>query len=130
MTKPRMTVQRRKIFSAIANMDSHVTAEIIYGFLHKEMPELSLSTVYRNLKALSSQGLVSASDLDGKLVFEAVGQTPHHHLVCMGCHSIVELDHKMVETLFHQIEKNGFKVTTSHLVLYGFCQRCQSVSND
>jgi len=130
MPRHRMTIQRRKIISALESMGTHVTAEMIYGFLHSEMPDLSLSTVYRNLKTLARQGQVSVSDLDGKLVFETIGQTPHHHMVCLSCHSIFELDHDIVETLFQQIEQNGFKVTTSHLVLYGFCRRCQTVGGD
>jgi len=125
MPKHRMTIQRRKIISALESMGTHVTAEMVYASLHSDMPDLSLSTVYRNLKTLSRQGQVSVSDMDGNLVFETIGQTPHHHLICLGCHSILELDHDMVDTLFKQIEQNGFKVTTSHLVLYGFCSRCR-----
>jgi hypothetical protein len=49
--KRRNTIQRRKTLSTVQKMNSHVTAEDVYERLHVEMPEISLSTVYRNLKS-------------------------------------------------------------------------------
>ena len=125
MTKPRMTIQRRKILACLEGISAHATTEKVYDLLHAGMPDLSLSTVYRNLKSLAQQGLVSVSDLDGKLVYETIGARPHHHLVCLSCHRTFDLDNDLVAALFQQIEQTGFKVTTSHMVLYGLCRDCQ-----
>ena len=70
--KRRNTIQRRKILLAVQKLERHATAEELYERLHVEMPEISLSTVYRNLKALADEGLVSVTDLGNGLVFEAV----------------------------------------------------------
>ena len=75
------------ILEEIEARHDHVTAETVFDRLKPEIPELSLSTVYRNLKTLADEGKVSVSDLGNGLVFEAVESTPHHHLVCLSCGS-------------------------------------------
>lgn len=125
MHSSRMTVQRRKILETVGSFSDHVSAEEIFARLHPEMPELSLSTVYRNLKVLADEGKVSMTDLGGGLVYEAVRGTPHHHLVCLSCKRILTLDHTLVAPLFAQIEAQGFHVATTHLCLYGICGECQ-----
>ena len=119
-----MTIQRRKILSAIQAMDGPVSADAIYQQLKPELPELSLSTVYRDLKTLASMGKVSANHLGQGWVFEAVGETPHHHLVCLGCGAVETLAHDLVQPLFDQIVQ-GYPVTPSYLCIYGYCARCR-----
>ncbi|MEJ2599803.1 MAG: Fur family transcriptional regulator [Anaerolineales bacterium] len=128
--KRRNTIQRRKTLQIVQKSNTHATAEAIYERLHVEMPEISLSTVYRNLKALADEGLVSVTDLGDGLVFEAVEEHAHHHLVCLNCKKVIPLEHMYVEPLFNQIEKQGFKLVTSHLALYGYCKECQSKESE
>ena len=128
--KRRNTIQRRKTLLAVQKLNTHATAEDIYERLHVEMPELSLSTVYRNLKTLADEGLVSVTDLGDGLVFEAVKTESHHHLVCLNCKKVISLDHAYVEPFFNQIEEQGFQLVTSHLALYGYCAECQSEDLD
>jgi len=125
MKKSRMTYQRRMILSQVEASHDHITAEIIYEQLKPAMPELSLSTVYRNLKALADEGKVSVSDLGTGLVYEAVAAVPHHHLVCLNCGRVQNLEHALVQPLFAAVAAGGFKVTTTHLILYGYCDQCQ-----
>jgi Fe2+ or Zn2+ uptake regulation protein len=127
--KRRNTIQRRKILLAVQKLNTHATAEDVYERLHTEMPEISLSTVYRNLKALADEGLVSVTDLGDGMVFEAVeARSHHHHLVCLSCKKIIPLDHAYVEPFFAQIEQQGFHLVTSHLALYGYCADCQNTN--
>ena len=128
--KRRNTIQRRKTLQMVQKSRTHATAEAIYERLHVEMPEISLSTVYRNLKALADEGLISVTDLGDGLVFEAVEAHAHHHLVCLNCKKVIPLDHAYVEPLFDQIEQQGFQLVTSHLALYGYCADCQSNETD
>lgn len=125
MIKTRMTHQRRKILEKMLNQPDHISAETLYNTLKDDLPDLSLSTVYRNLKALADAGKISMSDLGNGLVFERVNLVPHHHLVCLSCHSIQTLDHGLVGPLFKAIEANGFEVATTHLCIYGLCSNCQ-----
>jgi len=125
MKKTRMTHQRRMILAQLLLRHDHVTAEILYEQLKPAMPELSLSTVYRSLKALADEGKISVSDLGTGLVYEAVETVPHHHLVCLNCGRVQSLEHALIQPLFAAIEAGGFQVATPHLILYGYCDQCQ-----
>ena len=125
MNKHRMTFQRKKILDEMRRYPGHQAAEAIYDHLKAEMPELSLSTVYRSLKGLADIGQVSISDLGDGLVFELINSEPHHHLVCLGCQAVLPLDNAEVTPFFKQIESRGFKIATTHLCLYGYCSACQ-----
>ncbi len=126
MKKTRMTHQRRMILEEIEARHDHATAEAIYEQLKPGMPDLSLSTVYRNLKTLADEGKISVSDLGSGLVYETVEQVPHHHLVCLSCSRVQPLDHVLVQPLFAAIEAGGFQVATTHLILYGYCEKCRN----
>ncbi len=126
MSNTRMTIQRRSILSAVEDSHKHISAETIYHQLKPVMPDLSLSTVYRNLKTLAKAGKVSVADFGEGMVFETVQKEPHHHLVCLSCGDIQTLDHALVQPFFEQIEHGGFKVTTTHLCVYGLCAKCQA----
>jgi Fe2+ or Zn2+ uptake regulation protein len=125
MTAIRMTVQRRKILEVVAGVHTHISAEDVHSQLKGEMPELSLSTVYRNLKVLADEGKVSVTDLGDGLVYEAVSATPHHHLVCLVCKRVEPLEHELVAPFFAQVETRGFHVATNHLCIYGVCRECR-----
>ena len=113
------------ILAEMQRTPGHQTAELIFEHLKNEMPELSLSTVYRSLKGLADIGQVSISDLGNGLVYELVGGDPHHHLICLGCEAVLPLDNALIQSLFNQIEACGFRITTTHLCLYGYCPTCQ-----
>ena len=48
----RMTRQRQAIMEMLAKTDEHPTAEMVYEAVRKQLPEISLGTVYRNLQLL------------------------------------------------------------------------------
>ena len=121
----RMTQQRKKILEAMQSSHEHTTAESLYEHLKNDLPDLSLSTVYRSLKALADSGVISVSDLGNGMVYELVNEKPHHHLVCLNCHAVQPLDHALVRPLFDQIQAQGFQITTAHLCLYGYCSVCR-----
>ncbi|PIZ50710.1 hypothetical protein COY27_06375 [Candidatus Woesearchaeota archaeon CG_4_10_14_0_2_um_filter_33_13] len=53
--KERETGQKKVIFECIKGLHTHPTAEEVYLLVKKEIPEISLATVYRNLNLLSKK---------------------------------------------------------------------------
>jgi len=49
----RNTQQRKIIYEILKNTDIHPTADWIYSEVRKLIPNISLGTVYRNLKVLN-----------------------------------------------------------------------------
>ncbi len=54
--------QREKILELLKSTGSHPTADWIYEKLKAEFPNLSMSTVYRNLNILIEQELIKKID--------------------------------------------------------------------
>ena len=54
----RYSEQREKILLAVKNCCDHPTAEVIYSRVKAQMPDISMGTVYRNLRLLAEMGLV------------------------------------------------------------------------
>ena len=60
----RMTTQRRLILDALDCLGGHPNAEQIFDLARNRDPGLNLSTVYRTLRWLEQEGLVSARHFD------------------------------------------------------------------
>ena len=77
----RKSRQRERILLLLRKTASHPTAEWVYMKLKKEIPDLSLGTVYRNLKVLMEQGQIQK--LPAGSVFDRFegNIAPHYHLI-------------------------------------------------
>jgi Fur family ferric uptake transcriptional regulator len=119
------TVQQL-ILELLREEHSHLTAQEVHNHLKPRLPSVSPSTVYRALERLTREGQVSVSDMGiGAAVYEIVGSLPHHHLVCQGCHRVIELENDIIQPLFDDVEQRfAFKLTTNHLILFGYCPDC------
>lgn len=58
MAFERMTGQRRLILEAVLRADDHPTAMQVYERVAASMPNVSLTTVYRNLNRLTADGKI------------------------------------------------------------------------
>ena len=58
MAFERMTGQRRLILEAVLRADDHPTAMQVYDRVAASMPNVSLTTVYRNLNRLTADGKI------------------------------------------------------------------------
>ena len=128
MTEIKLTSARKAILEALEASPRHNTAVQIHKALIDRLPSLNLSTVYRSLDYLVGHKLISVSDIGaGSPVYERVSDRPHHHLICLNCGDLINLNHALVEPFFEMLSKEfNFRVQTNHLVLYGTCEGCQT----
>jgi len=54
----RTTRQRKTILNTLRQTNSHPSADEIYELVRKQLPHISLDTVYRNLEVLAGTGLI------------------------------------------------------------------------
>ena len=88
----RYSKKREAIYQALSATHEHPSAEWLYQKLKPEFPDLSLATVYRNLREMVAQGdAVSVGTLDSKERFD-VCHHPHAHLLCRGCGCVVDIE--------------------------------------
>ncbi len=115
------------ILETFARENAHLTSHEVYEQVRNRLPAVNPSTVYRALERLASNGKVSISDLGtGPVVYEALSDGIHHHLVCQKCGQIVTIGDDDVKEFFARIgARNKFQVATNHLILFGTCESCQ-----
>ena len=115
------------ILETLASQKSHQTSHQIYEEVHKRLPAINPSTVYRALDRLVSLGKVTVSDMGlGAAVFELTGDKLHHHLVCQGCGYITLVSDEQIAPFLSKLEKEyHYQIKTNHLVLFGLCEVCQ-----
>jgi Fur family ferric uptake transcriptional regulator len=123
----RLTPQRQLILAAVSELGGHCTPEAIYQQVQTKTSAINRATVYRTLDFFLTLGLVTvAHGIEGQVIYELAGPTPHHHLVCQRCEAVLPVDHALVEPLFEELRARfGFQVNTDHLMLFGLCASCR-----
>ena len=122
----RVTPQRVAILDAFAPGE-HLTADEVHARVGAVTPAVNASTIYRTLELFRDLGLLSETDLGfGARHFELLGDSRHHHLVCLDCQAVVDLDDAVVAPLRGEIaERHGFEPRLDHLALFGRCAACR-----
>ncbi len=120
----RYSHQRELIENILANRCDHPTAEEIYIGAREIEPNISLGTVYRNLKVLADrQKVLTLETVDKKIHYD--GDTrPHSHFLCNECGRIYDL--MVRESVPLELTENGFTVTEVKSVYYGKCPECKN----
>jgi Fe2+ or Zn2+ uptake regulation protein len=125
----RMTSQRRLILDMLDSVGDHPTAEELFEMVRVRDPNLNLSTVYRTLRWLEGEGLVSARRFDEEHRqdrFDPGHPSEHYHFLCSNCKKVIEFDHQLVNEICEQFEgESGAVVSSASVVLYGLCAGCR-----
>ena len=124
----RLTPQRVLILEALFHDGDHLTVEDVYSYVRERNAKVNLSTVYRSLNFLASQGLVTELHRGtDPTLYAAVKEKPHAHAICQRCGMVLPVDASMLEPLLAQItSSNGFQVMLGRVELPGLCQSCAS----
>lgn len=121
----RVTNQRALIMEIIRQ--GHLDADEIYRRAREKEPRLSLSTVYRTLHMLKKLGLVEELHFDEEHHhYEVKPSTEHHHLVCLGCGKVIELNRPLSRYIKGNIpEAKDFDIIDTEVRMTGYCARCR-----
>ncbi len=122
----RKTKQKEAILKALRGNTSHPTADRVYDEVRKEISNISLGTVYRNLKLLREMGEISEIDLSG--TFSRFDSNPenHYHFRCENCGGVFDMDEPVNTEVDRRIaQKTGFKISYHRLEFRGLCRGCQ-----
>jgi Fe2+ or Zn2+ uptake regulation protein len=122
----RMTPQRMAILHVLHHAGTHLSATEVYRQAKRDFPRLTEPTVYRTLEFLARNGLARPShSSSGHLTYQIAGNA-HHHVVCRICGGEVEVEHAVLENLYHKLEStSGYLRIDSHVTFFGICPNCQ-----
>ncbi len=122
----RKTIQMKKIYEYLKGVKTHPSAHDVYEHVKKEIPSITLATVYRNLEKLVKNGEAIKLEIDGEYRFD--GQPAMHiHCVCKKCGKIIDIhDDEMVEKAMNEISRKKFNAESVDIVYRGLCNDCKS----
>jgi Fur family ferric uptake transcriptional regulator len=125
----RLTLQRRLVLEAVERARHHVTAEEIARRVRIRYPSIGPSTVYRNLEALESLGLVTHTHLDDRVTrWHRADTHPHGHLVCRDCGRETEIRPTLLDAMAKRLRaEHRFEPDLAHSAIVGICHRCRDV---
>lgn len=124
----RITSVREKMIEIFLAFSKPVAVPDVIKKLSQKKIHANKTTVYREIDFLLSQGIIKQIQLgEDKKRYESAYGDHHHHLVCTGCDSIVDinLDQELNREI-QTIKKNkNFLVTDHALEFYGLCSNCR-----
>ena len=126
----RLTPQRQRVLALFQRIGegAHLSAEEVHQRLLRAQERVSLATVYRTLRLLSSMGLLQELELpEGGRRFELAGDAhrDHHHLVCVRCGRTEEFESKAVLAAGDTAAvQHGFLLLDCVLTVRALCPRC------
>ena len=125
----RLTLQRRLVLEAVERARHHVTADDIARRVRTKHPSIGPSTVYRNLEALESLGLVTHTHLDDRVTrWHRADTHPHGHLVCRTCGRETEIRPGLLDAMAKRLRaEHRFEPDLAHSAIVGICRRCRDV---
>jgi len=121
--KKRNTRQKAVVFQVVKDSSDHPTAEVIYERAKKELPSISLGTVYRVLKELVSEGKIKEIIVNKQSHFDRRTDF-HHHFICRECGKIEDVDTPLCRYTCKKVEQKGYVVEEIEYKFYGLCNRC------
>lgn len=126
-TTQRFSRKRQAIYDALMQSHAHPSAEDLYHKLKPDYPDLSLGTVYRNLKSMVASGdAVCVANVEGRDRFDGHVE-PHAHLVCRACGTVLDLP--ITEILRDECARiasdSDLLIDLRSLRLFGLCMDCK-----
>ncbi len=118
----RFSHQRDTIRKIIYSTNSHPTADQVFIKAKKIIPNISLGTVYRNLKQLEKAGILQTI-YDGNIIRYDWKTEPHNHLKCKICGDLIDVD--MADLIIQPDfeKKYKFEVDDVEMTIIGTCNK-------
>jgi Fur family peroxide stress response transcriptional regulator len=120
----RNTRQLEVIWQAVKDETSHLTADQIFLKVRRQLPSVSLGTVYRNLQKLVRDGKLQVLTLGRAQHFDPLVRS-HQHFICEECEQVYDvlLDSRE-RRLLSRVPDESFTVTSHQLAFFGRCKQC------
>jgi Fur family ferric uptake transcriptional regulator len=120
-----MTSQKLKIMQHLMSVRTHPTADEVYTAVKKDLPAISLATVYRNLNQLAEQGVILKLDVNGEFRFDG-DVCNHQHCVCRKCGRISDVFQKDIsDYALSRLKVRGFRPECVGVMFKGLCNSCR-----
>lgn len=127
----RVTKQRVAVMSALAAAP-HSGADTVIGAVREDVGQVSTQAVYDVLNTLTARGIVRRIQPAGSIArYELRVGDNHHHLVCRGCGTVVDVDcatgtAPCLDASDLARRAPGFVVDEAEVTFWGLCDTCST----
>lgn len=122
--------QREAILDYLKSTKEHPNADMVYENVRKEIPNISLGTVYRNLNLLSESGEIQKFSIDGKSDRFDFETKSHYHVFCHQCDRVMDLEMEPLKEIEGLAEKAFEGEIEGHSIcFFGRCKNCLKKMN-
>lgn len=124
----RMTRQRAIILLELQGLRTHPTAEELHRLVRRQLPRVSLGTVYRNLDLLVRQGLaLRLAEACGRQSRFDGDASRHYHVRCQSCGRVDDVFLPSPRAIDRRAaEACGYNILEHRLEFTGLCPKCKT----
>lgn len=125
-----VTRQRCSVFHVLLESREHPTADGVYELVRSEHPGISRMSVYRILETFAHERMIRKVNHPGPATRYDAFKVPHHHLVCVHCGQIIDID-RVPEDFQIPLRHvpAGFRIHDFCVDFQGVCAECAKSAN-
>ena len=120
----QVTKARESVFKLLL----HPEPQTVQQILHKAGSNVDRVSVYRNLALFEKLGIVHRIYIGWKYKIELSDDFTghHHHLSCLGCGTIIDIeDEQHIDDFIHALaDRFNFRPRRHQFEIDGYCQNC------
>ena len=120
----KLTPQRLAVLEYLEGNKAHPSASDIYKAVSEKYPMMSVATVYNTLETLREKQQVLELFIDPQRKRFDPNTKPHHHLICVECRAIIDVQRNFALDLTDG-ERFNYKIIGNHVDFYGVCPKCK-----
>ncbi|MDO5715881.1 MAG: Fur family transcriptional regulator [Tissierellia bacterium] len=127
----KYTNQRAAVYEVfLEHINSHLTTEEVFKYVSEKDPEIGIATVYRTVQLFQKLGILDHITFGDNITRYEVRASNmghrHHHLICVNCGKVSEVQIDGLDELEKEIEdRDHFKIIDHNLKFIGYCEDCQ-----
>jgi Fur family peroxide stress response transcriptional regulator len=127
LKKSKNSRQRELILQILRSTKSHPSANWIFEKARKQISNISLGTVYRNLNMLKEEGRIREISFGKGIGLYDGDLRNHDHVCCVVCGRVEDAPHLSQPVQFDEIEKlMGYSLQAHRLEFFGVCPQCRN----
>ena len=119
----RFTPQREHVYAVLLRKRDHPTAEEVFIRAKREIPDISMATVYNCLDALVECGLARQVTLERGATRFCPNMREHCHFYCDQCQSVFDIDLPAEPGI---ALPKGYRAERYDVAIHGRCPACSN----
>lgn len=127
----RISTPRRAVLDLLFESEEPLSAERIAAEIETDDATADLTSVYRNLEALESVGLIRHFHLGHGPGLYVLAARNREYLLCESCGALKVVEPSRLDPVRDQIrEQFGFEARFVHFPIVGACAECEPPTDD